>query len=111
MFCKLRALCISILVVMIGVSIWASLDSNVIEGFRRVIADPWGAATLADAYCGFLTFFAWVAYKERTLGSRVFWFVAIMIFGNIAMSSYLLIAIWKLKPNAKPEDLLLRNPA
>ncbi len=111
MFCKLRILFIGVLVFMIGVTSWASMDSNVMDGFRRVLADPWGAATLADAYCGFLTFYAWVFYKERSTVSRLLWFVGIMIFGNIAMSSYMLLQLLRLKSGCKPEDLLLRNPA
>lgn len=59
--------------------------------------DVWFQATLADAYFGFLSFFVWVAYREKSALARVGWFIGIMLLGNIAMSAYALIAIWKWK--------------
>jgi len=60
--------------------------------------NPWAWATLYDAYFGFVTFFCWVAWRERTLGTKVFWFVLIMALGNIAMSFYLVLQLFALKP-------------
>jgi hypothetical protein len=74
-----------------------------------LISDPWGIATLADAYAGFMTFFAWVAYKERTGVARAVWFVLIMTLGNIAMSIYVLATLMRLGPKATAKDLLLRS--
>jgi hypothetical protein len=106
MFTKLKLLFTGILILMIGVSIWASLDKNVWDGFLIVWNEPWGVATLADAYCGFLTFFAWVCYKENSALARFGWFVLIMVFGNIAMSSYMLLA---LRNAQSVEDLLIKR--
>ena len=33
-------------------------------------SSPWSVATLFDAYFGFLTFYVWLAYKERTAMAR-----------------------------------------
>ncbi len=95
---------------MVGVTVWASLDKNVLEGFAYLFAERWGWATLADAGCGFLTFFVWVFYKETSWGARLGWFMAIMALGNIAMSFYVLRQISKLAPGSRLEDLLLRKP-
>src|SRR5579885_3431103 len=57
----------------------------------------WTRATFLDAYCGFLTFYVFVYYRERALG-RLLWFVAIMLLGNIAMSAYMLLTLKRLKP-------------
>ena len=41
-------------------------------------SNPWAMATLWDAYFGFITFFVWVCYKERSIMPRIVWFVLIM---------------------------------
>jgi hypothetical protein len=94
---------------MIGLTVWASVESNVMVGFQELFATRWGIATLGDAYCGFLTFYAWVFYKERTAMGRIAWFIIIMIFGNIAMSFYMLKILMTLAPDARAEDILLRH--
>lgn len=99
-----------ILTVMVFVTIRASLARSVFDN-AFLISDPWGVATLADAYCGFLTFYAWAFYKERSLLGRVVWFVLVMALGNIAMSGYVLRELWRLPAGAAPADLLLRRGA
>jgi len=66
----------------------------------------WTIATLMDAYYGFITFFVWVCFKEARWLPRLSWFVAIMLFGNLAMSLYVLIQLWKLAPDQKASDIL-----
>jgi membrane protease YdiL (CAAX protease family) len=105
---RLKLLFAAILVAMLAVTTWASLDRSVFEA-GNLLDDPWGVATLADAYMGFLTFYAWVAYKERGVAGRVLWFVLIMGLGNIAMSAYVLLQLFRLPPGATVETLLLRD--
>lgn len=82
------------------VSLWSAWDS--------FAANPWAVATLYDAYFGFITFWVWVAYKEGTLWSRLLWLVLILGLGNIAMSLYMLIQLFRLKPEQSVEALLTR---
>jgi hypothetical protein len=82
------------------VSLWSSLDS--------FAGNPWAVATLYDAYFGFITFWVWVAYKERTVWARVLWLVVILALGNIAMSFYVLIQLFRLKPDQPVEAVLWR---
>jgi len=84
----------------LAVSLWSAWDS--------FAANPWAVATLYDAYFGFITFWLWVAYKESTLGSRLLWLVLILGLGNIAMSLYVLIQLFRLKPDQSVEVLLRR---
>src|SRR5438270_4441386 len=65
----------------------------------QYVANPWAMATLWDAYFGFTTFFVWVCYKERQMGLRLLWLLLIMALGNIAMSAYVLIQLFKLRPD------------
>lgn len=103
----------AILAVMLYVTVQASLHQSVLD-WRGLVDGPdrwWTIATLADAYCGFLTFYAWVFYKERTALARVSWFVAIMLLGNFAMATYVLLALARLRHDQPLEHLLLRDPS
>jgi hypothetical protein len=84
------------------VSLWSAWDS--------FSANPWAVATLYDAYFGFVTFWVWVAYRERTMAPRILWLLLIFALGNIAMSAYVLIQLFGLKPG-EPLEALLRRPS
>ena len=109
----LKVLFGGILVYMIGMTTWVSLHKSILLSPNEFswVESPWAVATLFDAYFGFITFYAWVAYKERSLGARVLWFLLIMTLGNIAMSFYLLLQLFKLKPEERAESILVRRPA
>lgn len=81
----------------LSVSLWSALDS--------FAGNPWAVATLYDAYFGFITFWLWVAYKEKTVWQRLLWLVLILALGNIAMSFYVLIQLFRLKPGDPVEAL------
>ncbi len=66
---------------------------NVIKGFEIVCAEPWGLATMFDAYFGFLAFWLYVAWRERTLGGRAGWLVALLLLGNFAIAAYALLCL------------------
>ena len=105
----LRILFCVVIASMLAVTGWASLHTPLFAIPRAVLGHPWFIATLFDAYFGFLTFFCWVAYKERSWVARILWLVAILLLGNIAMASYVLIHLWRLPSNASIRDLLLRR--
>ena len=98
-----------ILVAMLAITTFASFERNIVDAGRDLISDRWFQATLFDAYIGFVTFYVWVAYKERGLGGRVIWFVLIMLLGNIAISIYMLIQLAQLKPDEGWQELLMRH--
>lgn len=68
---------------------------NVLDGFVTVCSEPWGLATMFDAYFGFLAFGLYVVWRERTSLARMLWFVALMILGNFAIAGYALLCLWK----------------
>lgn len=98
-----------ILLAMLAVTIGASLQKNILEAGPALRAERWFQATLADAYFGFITFYVWVAYKERSLAGRIIWFVLIMLLGNIAMSIYVLRELVRWRPNEPFSTILLRR--
>jgi hypothetical protein len=73
--------------------------------------DPWTIATLFDAYAGFLTFYAWVFYKETGAAARGTWLLLVLILGNIAMAVYVLREIHRLGDGFTAEGLLVRRRA
>jgi hypothetical protein len=100
-----------ILAAMLVVTVTASLNQPLWQ-WGGLTAEPdrwWTYATLADAYFGFLTFYAWVFYKERGSIARVGWFVTIMLLGNIAMATYVLMQLARLRPGEPVANLLLRR--
>jgi hypothetical protein len=89
----LICVCCLVLAVMLYVTISASLHQDVVSATRQLWPDPWFRATLADAYCGFLFFWLWVAWREQSAAKSILWFVLIMTMGNIAMAAYLLLQL------------------
>jgi len=85
-----------ILVVMLAVTVWASRSVGLFDAWPGFRANPWAIATLVDAYSGFLLFYLYVAWRERSLVARAAWFVLIMGLGNMATAAYLLIQIARL---------------
>lgn len=106
----LKLLFTAILLAMLVVTIKAGMHENLFNA-GRLLDEPWMIATLWDAYCGFVTFYVWVAYKETNWGMRALWFVLIMCLGNIAMAVYVLVQLFRLPANAMMRDLLLRKTA
>jgi Protein of unknown function (DUF1475) len=73
--------------------------------------NPWAWATLYDAYFGFVTFFCWVAWRERSIASKTIWLVLIMLLGNIAMSFYVLLQLFSLKSDESVSGLFRQKAA
>lgn len=108
MIMLLRLLYASIFLIMIAVTIWASIHESILAIPPVVLNNVWFQATLLDAYFGFLSFFAWVCYREKSLSLKVFMFFAIMLLGNLTMSLYVLLALYRLKPGEGVEKLFFR---
>ena len=98
-----------ILLTMIAVTGYASTRQSMFQwtGMTQGQDRYWTIATMCDAYFGFLTFYIWVVFKERRWLPRVLWFVAIMAFGNMAMASYVLLQLWKLRKDEPASHILV----
>lgn len=96
----LKILFSAILLWMVCMTAWVQAHKSILLSPTEFswAGSPWAVATLFDAYFGFITFFVWVCYKELSSARKVIWFVLIMGLGNIAMSAYVLIQLFKLRP-------------
>ena len=73
--------------------------------------NPWLIATMFDAYFGFLWFWLWLAYREASWVARVLWLLLILSLDNIAMATYVLMAIRRLPPGAPATALFSKGAA
>ena len=107
----LKILFAGILIYMICMTAWVGVHKSILGSGDEFSwsSHPWAVATLFDAYFGFVTFYVWVAYKERGWGRKVMWFVLIMVLGNIAMSAYVLVQLFKLRPGQPAFAILQRG--
>jgi hypothetical protein len=100
-----------VVISMLSVTGWASSQCALWKMPHELVVHPWFIATLFDCYFGFLTFYVWLAYKERSFVARALWLVAILLLGNIAMASYVLWLVFRLPSGVPMEAVLLRrNP-
>jgi Protein of unknown function (DUF1475) len=107
----LKLLFAGILIYMVSMTTWVSVHESILASGNEFswTASPWAVATLFDAYFGFVTFYVWVAYKERNWAAKAVWFLLIMGLGNIAMSIYVLIQLFKLRPEQPAFAMLQRS--
>ena len=96
---------------MIYVVVSTSLESNLFKEWPYLAAIPWMRATLKDFYANTVILFAWVAYKEQRSWVRALWLVLFVCLGSIAVTLYVLLQLFKLKPGQGIESVLLRSPA
>jgi hypothetical protein len=99
----------TIFIWMIAMTVQTSMKVSLWSSLHSFAGNPWAVATLYDAYFGFITFWVWVAYKEKSAGARILWLVLILGLGNIAMSFYVLLQLFRLKPEDPVEAVLLRS--
>ena len=108
----LKTLFIVILISMIVVTGWASTRQSMFAWGGLTGADRyWTIATMCDAYFGFLTFYVWVFYKETRWLPRAAWFLAIMALGNMAMASYVLLQLIRLRADQPASTILTARNA
>lgn len=99
----------SIFVFMVVMTVRTSLQVPIWQA--SFTGNVWAWATLYDAYFGFITFFCWVAWRERLPGIKLVWFILIMLLGNIAMSLYVLLQLFELKPEESVSALFQKKTA
>jgi hypothetical protein len=103
----LIVLCLGMIGVMLLLSSVAIQNQDIISANRLLWPDPWYRVLLADAYCGFLWFWLWVAWREQSVLRGVVWFLLIMGLGNLATAVYLLLQLRRWRPVQGVAGLLL----
>jgi len=94
---------------LLGLVIWAGFSMQDLHGgfldqFGVIVTLPWGIASLADLYIGFVFFSVIVFLTERSLVVAALWAVPIFILGNIWSAVWLVIRLPHLaKQLSKPD--------
>jgi hypothetical protein len=96
---------------MIYVVISTSLESNLFKEWSYLGSIPWMRATLLDFYANTAVLYAWIFYKEDGWLSRSTWLLLVVGLGSIAVISYLLLQLARLKPGEEIHRILLRTGA
>jgi hypothetical protein len=109
MIWPLRIAFAGVLITMLCATGWASSQCALWKTPHDLVVHPWFIATLFDCYFGFLTFYTWVCYKESGWLARTLWLIAILLLGNIAMSTYMLVTLFKVPADATIAQVLLRK--
>jgi hypothetical protein len=94
---------------MIGIVISTSMESNLFKELNYLVTIPWMRATLWDFYANILVIYVWVAYKESSIFIKIIWAVLFFCLGSIGTIGYLLIQLFKLKPDETALHLFIKK--
>jgi len=86
-----------------------SLHSNLFKEWGFLGSIPWMRATLWDFYANVTVIFLWVCYKENNVVFSIIWLILLVALGSIATCAYVLLQLFKLKPNDGLKELLSKQ--
>ncbi len=84
-----RALALAAVVVMVAAIVLGSMSGDFASEGSSIWALPWGKVTLIDLYVGLALFGAWVAFREKTPTVVAYWWLGLIVLGNLAAAVYL----------------------
>ena len=73
---------------------WASLQSNVFQGIKEMVALRWGVVTFLDFYIGVTVIGVWICVLEKSIFRGVVWTLCIYLLGNLATLVYIARRAW-----------------
>ena len=77
-----------LLATLLGLIVWASIESNVFIGFEQLIGTRWGITTLVDIYIALTFIGIWIGVMENSVVKGILWVLALYTMGNIATLIY-----------------------
>lgn len=99
----LRVTAAGLAVVMVGAIVLGLLSAP--EGaVAELFGNVWARVTLVDLYLALGASWAWVAWRERTVGGALAWGVALAVTGSVALWVYVAVAAIR---STSVEQLLL----
>jgi len=73
---------------------WASVESNVFQGIKEMLALRWGVVTFLDFYIGATFIGVWICVREKSIFRGVIWTLSIYLLGNLATLIYITRRAW-----------------
>ena len=89
--------CYLSMIVLTSVIVWASLDKNLWEGGKLILAEPWGVATFVDIYISFTLICIFMGYLEKSWQKGIILTIATYLLGSLIPLAYILIRFKKIK--------------
>jgi peptidoglycan biosynthesis protein MviN/MurJ (putative lipid II flippase) len=86
-----------------------SVQSNLFTSWDFLGSIPWMRATLWDFYTNVIVIYLWLCYKEKSLIAKLLWLVLLVTLGSIASCAYVLIQLFKLKPDEGLKELFSKQ--
>lgn len=86
-----------------------SYQSNLFKEWDFLMSIPWMRATLWDFYATILVLLLWVYYREGSSVAKAVWTVLFITLGSIAVTGYVLLQLFRLKPGQGLEAVLLKR--
>lgn len=83
-------LALLLLLALIGLIAWASLELNVVDGSRWLLSTRWGVVTVLDVYAGAFVVAVWMRATTRSTAAWLAWVVALLCLGHAVSLAYLL---------------------
>lgn len=87
----------SFFALMLGTTVWASLQVSITKIPAEVVGHPWFLATLVDTYLSFLTIFAWVCFRESRWWVKGVWLILFLTLGTMAHAAYVCLALFRMQ--------------
>lgn len=86
-----------------------SINSNLFKEWNFLGSIPWMRATLWDFYTNVTVIYLWIFYKEKNIALKITWLILLVALGSIASCAYLLLKLFRLKPDEDVKDLLIKQ--
>lgn len=88
----IRALATVLTAVMAATVVFGLASGGFGDEGSQILGLAWGKVTLIDLYVGLVIFAAWIAIRESSWPTRLLWWAALAVLGNLAAAGYLLVA-------------------
>lgn len=105
----LKLVFFGVLAAMTYITVVASGERSVMNALTGLWQDPWVKATLCDTYFAFMVICFWICYKEKGWPARILWTLGVLILGNFVIAAYMLIQLFRLKPQDSVDKIWTRN--
>jgi uncharacterized protein DUF1475 len=88
-----RVLVVTCLLTMGAAIVWGFTVGDFWKEGAILMRLPWGVISVLDVYAGGALFSGWIAHRERSILRTSLWVVMIVVLGNLATSTYALLAL------------------
>jgi len=86
-----------------------SISNNLFKEWDFLGSIPWMKATLWDFYANVTVIYLWIFYKEKSILFKIIWLILLVTLGSIASCAYLLIQLFRLRPEDGIKELLIKQ--